>query len=79
MGGRGGCPKKSKHAVHDGIVFGATIPVALEEDYLVYLFAREFGYAPAVTRSMDLRTREHLLGMFQGERDGVEHRREWFK
>lgn len=58
-------------------MFGELLPDDLSSDYPVYLFAREFGFAPDVTRKLDLRTYQRLLGMIEGEADGIRHRREW--
>lgn len=47
----------------------------LSEEYLMYLFAKEFGYTPAEFHALPLRTRQRLHGFLVGEADGVKHRR----
>lgn len=55
-------------------MFGASLGDA-SEDYLMYLFAREFGFTPAEFDALPLAKRQRLHGFLIGEADGHKHQR----
>ena len=50
-------------------------PLADYEAYLMYLFAKEFGYRPRDYEALTLAERQTLMGFLRGSNLGWRHRR----
>jgi hypothetical protein len=46
-----------------------------DNDYLMFVFASEFGYTPAQYEALTLDQRQRLRGVLAGYRIGLKHRR----